>query len=290
MMDKSLSETNLDGICSKDTTPPNFTSLRYKRKRDEVGSADFRIFQEEMRDMIKSLFSVQEQELKKIAPTLKDIQQSYQNIEKTIAFLSAQNEEFKEKIFKLETQVKEDRTYIGVLEEKIEDLQRGSRKLNFEIKNVPKKSTETKEDLIAMVNCLSKCVGSSLTNANITDIYRVRGKREGITNTPIVVETSSTILKSDILRLCKMYNVKHKSKLCAKNLGFRTSEDTPIFVSDQLTPKGARLYFLARELVKTKAYRFCWTAFGKIHVRKDENSPIITIKDEAQISYLLRGA
>ncbi|CAH2236131.1 jg17647 [Pararge aegeria aegeria] len=87
-----------------------------------------------------------------------------------------------------------------------------------------------------------------------------------------------------------MYNVKHKSKLCAKNLGFRTSEDTPIFVSDQLTPKGARLYFLARELVKTKAYRFWLTAFGKIHVRKDENSPIITIKDEAQISYLLRGA
>ncbi|CAH2216335.1 jg23165, partial [Pararge aegeria aegeria] len=159
---------------------------------------------------------------------------------------------------------------------------------NFEIKNVPKKVNETKEDLIEMVNCLSKSVGTSIAVSDIKDIYRVRGKREDISNTPIVVETSSAIFKTDLLKMCKNYNVKHKSKLCAKHLGFRTSEDTPIFVSEQLTPKGARLYFLARELVRTKAYRFCWTAYGKVFVRKDENSPIITIKNETQISYLLK--
>nr|XP_034838390.1 uncharacterized protein LOC117994565 [Maniola hyperantus] len=239
--------------------------------------------------MIKSLFSVQEQELKKIAPTLKDIQVTNRNIENTIAFLTSQNEEFKAKIDKLESQAKEDRKYINILEEKIEDIQRTSRKANFEIKNVPKKVNETKEDLIEMVTCLSKCVGSSITANDINDIYRVRGKKDGTKNTPIVVEISSTILKAELLKRCKSYNVKYNSKLCAKNLGHRTAEDTPIFVSDHLTPKGARLFFLARELIKTKAYRFCWTAYGKVLIRKDENSPIITIKNEAQIPYLLQG-
>lgn len=239
--------------------------------------------------MIKSLFSAQEQELKNINPTLKEIQQSNHNIENSIAFLTEQNEEFKKKIKQLELQAKEDRKYITILEDKLEDLQKGYRKTNFEMKNVPKKNIETKEDLIDMVTCLSKFVGSSIGKSDIKDIYRVRGKREGITNTPIVVETSSTLQKNDLLKMCKAYNVKHKDKLCAKHLGFHIFEDTPIFISEQLTAKGARLHFLARDLVKTKAYKFCWTAYGKVYVRKDENSPTITITNEAQVHQMLQG-
>lgn len=286
-MDKSMSDPRLDSSFQyMDSTPPNFLSQRIKRKREEVLPSELSIFREEMVDTIKKLFSAQEKELKKIVPTLKDIQETNHNIEKTIAFLTAQNEEYKGKIQKLESQAKEDRNYIITLEEKLEDIQRVSRKTNFEIKNVPKKVNETKEDLIEMVTCLSKCVGSSLETTHIKDIYRVRGKKEGATNTPIVVETSSTIVKTDLLKMCKSHNIRHKTKLCAKNLGFRTSEDTPVFISDHLTPKGARLYFLARELAKTKSYRFCWTSFGNVFVRRDEKSPIITLKNEAQIQHL----
>ncbi|CAG9137796.1 unnamed protein product [Plutella xylostella] len=146
------------------------------------------------------------------------------NIENSISFLTSQNEEFKNKIELLEGQAKEDRRYISVLESKIEDLQRENRKTNFEIKNVPKQERETKEDLIEMVLCLSKNIDCSINKTDIKDIYRVRGKRENASNTPIIVETGSTLLKTDVIKMCKNFNIKHKSKLCAQHLGLRSAE------------------------------------------------------------------
>lgn len=236
--------------------------------------------------MIKSMLLVQENELKKITPTLMDIKQTNSNIENSVAYLTAQNEEFKKKIERMEIQAKEDREYITILEEKVEDLQRGSRKCSIEIKNVPKQQKETKEDLINMFLSLTKTVNCETKKSDIRDVYRVKGKNQGMTNTPIIVEISSTLLKTDIIKSCKTYNTKYKGKLCANHLGIKT--DTPIYVSEQLTAKGARLHFLARDLVKTKGYKYCWTAYGKIYVKKQDESPTHVIKSESQIQALMR--
>ncbi|KAI5644497.1 hypothetical protein NE865_03386 [Phthorimaea operculella] len=173
-----------------------------------------------------------------------------------------------------------------ILEDKIELMQKSYRKTNFEIKNVPKKENETKEDLINMITCLSSTVGATITKMEVKDVYRVRGKNDGVQNTPIVVETSSTLLKTDLLKKCKSFNVTNKIKLRAKHLGFVKNEETPIFVSEQLTPKASRLYFLARDLIKSTAFKYCWTAYGNVYVRKDDTSQIITITNEAQIQQL----
>ncbi|KAL4718340.1 hypothetical protein ACJJTC_016679 [Scirpophaga incertulas] len=53
-----------------------------------------------------------------------------------------------------------------------------------------------------------------------------------------------------------------------------------------LTTKASRLYFLARELQATKRYKYCWTSYGKIYLRLDDNTPIITVTNEAQIHQL----
>ncbi|XP_045764364.1 uncharacterized protein LOC123866730 [Maniola jurtina] len=286
-LDRSFSDSDIHVTGTQSViTPPNFTSMRNKRKRDEDIAQEFNNFKEEVRKMISTLMSSQENEFKKNATTLKEIQRTNINIENSLAFLSAQNEEFKKKIESLEGQIKEDKKYITILESKIEEVQRDSRKTNLELKNVPKKNNESKGDLIDMVMCLSNNIDCKINKSDIRDIYRIRSKKEGVQNTPIIVETSSTILKTEILKMSKSFNIKHKSKLCAKHLGFRTSEDTPIFISEQLTSKAARLYFLARDLVKTKAYKFCWTAYGKVYLRKDEGSPIILITNEPQIHRL----
>lgn len=169
-------------------------------------------------------------------------------------------------------------------------MQMGSRRANFDIKNVPRKNNETKEDLIDMVMCLSHSIDCKITKSDIKDIYRVRGKNSEKTNTPIIIETSSTLLKTDILKMAKSFNIKHKIKLSVKHLGIKTHEDTPVFITEHLTIKGSRLHFLSRDLAKSKAYRFCWTAYGRVYVRKDEHSPIITIRSEEQVHHLLLEA
>lgn len=187
---------------------------------------------------------------------------------------------------KLEDHIKEDRKYISLLEDRVEELQRVGRKTNFEIRNVPRVNTEKKENLMDMVVGLSKTIGCAMEKSEIRDIYRVRAKKEGGTATPIVVETSSTLLKTELLQRCKAFNIKNKEKLRGKHLGLRIGEETPIFVAEQLTAKCSRLHFLARDLAKNKSYKFCWTSFGKVFIRKDENSPIITIHSELQVQEL----
>lgn len=289
-LDKSLSETDLDRVGlqqSEHKTPPNFvTSRQQKRRRDEVFVDDFTIFKEEMQSMFSKMMTAQENEFKKNASILQGIQQSSCNIESSIAFLMAQNDEFKKKIESLEEKTKEDKKYITILEDRIESMQQDSRKANFEIKNVPKKTNETKDDLIHMVTSLSNSVGCPLDKTNIRDIYRVRTKKES-GNTPIVVETNSTLIKNNLLKSCKAFNIKQKAKLCAKHLDMRTNEDTPIFITEQLTAKAARLHFLARDLVKSKTYKYCWTAYGRVYLKREDDSPTLIIRSEAQIQQLI---
>lgn len=186
----------------------------------------------------------------------------------------------------LEDKSKKERDYIILLEEKIENLQMAARKSNLEIKNVPRRPGGTKEDLVQMVLSLSSTIGGTLSKADIKDVYRVQEKKKESSNTAIVVETASTLIKTDILKLWKAFNTTKAYKLSAKHLGHRVACDTPIFVSEQLTAKGVPLHFLARDLVKAGKYKFCWTAYGRVYINKTENFSTIPIKSEAQVQQL----
>lgn len=269
----SQSESNLQD------TPSRFVSFRGKRKRETEINSEFVHFKEEMKEMFKSLLNDHINEIKKVNLTLSEIKDS-------MHFLSAQNEELKNKIVTLEQNTKKDKEYILTLEDKMENLQRENRKANIQIHNVPRINKETTEDLIGMVLNLSKEIDCKIDRSEIRDIYRIRNKRDDKAHMPVIIETSSTMLKTSFLKMCKAYNIKRKDKLCAKHLGHTKNEDTPIFVSEQLTAKASRLFFLARDLVKAKKYKFCWTSFGKVYLRKDEDSSIITITSEPQIQKL----
>lgn len=98
-------------------------------------SAQMVDFKEEMRKLMTSNFTLQSNELREMNTALKEIKQSNHNIENTVSFLAAQNEEFRKRILDLETQVTKDRDNITILENKIEEMQVNSRKSRFEIKN-----------------------------------------------------------------------------------------------------------------------------------------------------------
>lgn len=264
---------------------PVDTGLTHRRTENDL-ELQMEKFRKEIKSMIADLLSTQSLELKRITPTLMDIQQSNKHIEVSVDFLTSQNEELKKKIEQLDVQSKKDREYILLLEDKLEDMQRGSRKTSFEIKNVPKPNNETKDHLINMVLNLAKNTECNISVTDIRDIYRIKNRKDQI-NTAVIVETASTIMKNDLLQKCKLFNRKQREKLCAKHLGIMCKPDSPIYISEHLTPKGSRLFFLARDLAKSRGYKFCWTSYGHVYVRKDENSAIILIKNEGQVHTLV---
>ncbi|XP_045448266.1 uncharacterized protein LOC123656645 [Melitaea cinxia] len=245
-------------------TPPNCLSLRSKRPREtETSPSDFSRFKDEIKDLVTSLIGEQRIDIREISSSLKNLAQINTGIESAVSLLTQQNEEFRKKIEQLELQSKKDREYISILEDKIEDLQRLSRKSSIEIKNVPRKQQENRNDLMNIVMSLSKTVNLELCPRDIKDVFRLKAKKDSEKNPPIIVE------------------------LPTKHLGLTINEDTPVFVSEHLTAKGSRLHFLSRDLVKTKKFKYCWTLYGKVFVRKDDTSKIIHIQSEAQIHHLL---
>ncbi|CAB3251297.1 unnamed protein product [Arctia plantaginis] len=291
-INKSTSESAIN-IAGKDgeKSSNNYVFQRTKRQREEIDIAEqLDNFKKEMKEMMSAFLTKQINESQQLSETLKEIQQTNFNIESSVTFLMSQNQDLENKISQLESQGKEDKKYIALLEKKIEDMETGNRKTNFVIKNVPRASGESKQDLISMVMCLSQKIDCPVAKCDIKDIYRLRGKSNDNTSTPIIVETGSTILKNDILKSSKTFNIKHKSKLCCKHLGLMTHTDTPIFLSEHLTNKGSRLYFLARDLAKSGSYKYCWTAYGKVYIRKEDHAPIITLTSEEQIHQLMAKA
>lgn len=291
LIEKSPSESNLNQASTSDEkTPPNFVARRGKRDRESDWHSDFMDFKTEIKTMMGSLIAEQGKELKNFfSPTLTEMQKTNQNIESSIALLMSKNEELTKKVAHLELQKKKDSDYILILENRIEDIQRAERKNCIEIKNVPKNKTESKDDMVKMVVRLGISINCDIKTRDISDIFRVRGKKEG-QSAPIIVELSSTILKTNVLKQSKFFNVKNKTKLRAKHLGFTKDEETPIFVSEQLTVRGSRLYYLARDLAKSKGYKFCWTSYGRVYVREHENAPIIAITSENQVTGLMQAA
>lgn len=60
-----------------------------------------------------------------------------------------------------------------------------------------------------------------------------------------------------------------------------------VFISEQLTMKGRRLFYAARMNVKSKKLAAAWTSFGKVYVRKEEGSTPVRINEESDLDKLI---
>ncbi|XP_047992082.1 uncharacterized protein LOC125230872 [Leguminivora glycinivorella] len=295
-------------ICESETASgeptPDYVTQRQRQNRDRnesldegdpgdgalssnITSSQLAEFRIEMRQLITYFTKNQTAELREISATMKEIKHTNENIEASIADLTKQNEDFSKRFDQIEKQLKEDNDYIVFLENKLEESQMSNRKSNIEIKNVPSKKNETKADLLAMVTSLATNLECSISKSDIKDIYRVRVKGEN-KSMPIILETNSALLKLELIKAAKAYNRKNPSRLCARHLGFTYNEDQQIYLSEHLTAKGSRLYFLARDLKKSKGYKHCWTSYGKVYVRKTDESQIIQINSEEQVQRLFQ--
>lgn len=278
-----------DMLALDNTTPPNFMSGPNKRKRaSELSLAQVQDIttqiKNEMKDLVAGLAEQQNGQINLILTTLKDIHQTSTMVQATLTHLSEENQELKAKILKLETQEKKDKEQIVLLENKLEALQRTERKTNIEIKNVPLKGDENKKDLLQMVSKLYKFLELKLERSDVKDI--IKTKKPKAERSTLIVELNNTFAKTDLLKAVKTFNYKNKSKLTAWSLGLSAHADTPIFISENLTPMSSRLYFMAREFRVTNKYKYCWTSYGKVYLRMDDNTPIVTVLSEAQLLQL----
>ncbi|XP_028179358.1 intracellular protein transport protein USO1-like [Ostrinia furnacalis] len=217
--------------------------------------------------------------------SINDIQKQNNDIIKAVEFMSSQYDELKDKLVKMETERKTHLAYIQTLELKVENLERIHKQASLEIRNIPIQKTESKEELINLVQKVGKAVDVDVDSKEIRDVFRLTTKK-GVAS-PVIVDFTSVVLKDKILTSVKSHNrAKRDNKLNTGHIGI-AGQSKPIFVVECLTQAAKKVYFLAREFSKKNDYAFCWTAHGKIFVRKREGAPPRRIDSQADLDLLL---
>lgn len=254
-------------------------------KNDEIGNqneimAMLTAWKTEQQSILAKLIS----DVAEIKTEIKEVHKTNSEIEKTLEFVCKNYEELKIRVEGLEKRREERDSHIDKLEDKIEELERNARCTSIEIRGIPAKQNETKSELLSIVDNLQNKLKLEVERGFIRNIYRTKGKPDG--ERPIVMDVTTPMKKYNILKAVKDYNYHHiGDKLNTVAIGLE-GKKSPIFLSDFLTPKAKRIFFLAREVAKSNGYRYCWSTNGRIFLRKAEGSLPISITSEVQLEDL----
>lgn len=258
-------------------------NTRNRRKREHEEMSELKT---EMRGLFSSLSNVVEKRFT-------EIKQQNSEMSASLQFMSDKYDALLEKLHNLEEDRVRDRKYISQLEEKVEALERKLRSTGLEIRNVPKtvqdgNKFETKEDISSFVINLAKTIELPLVDSDIKDAYRVNSSKNA--DKPIIVELNSVIKKENLLRAVKTFNKSKgkEQKLNTTHLNV-PGPAKPIFVSETLTSKAQRLFYMAREFTRDYGYTYCWTSRGQVYIRKNDGQPLLRIESEADFFKLIEN-
>lgn len=238
----------------------------------------------EIKKMIGDLKMQQDLKFDTISSSFNTMVVQNNEIRNSLDFMSKQYDDVLNKMLYLEKENKEYKKQIQVLEDKLDIYEKNSRNSSIELRNIPKQEGEKKGNMLEVVKEIGKVVSlkPELQDFEFRDVFRIKSGT-------IVVNFISTVRKESYLQKFREYNkFKKSSKLPSLNTNDikMAGQQKPIFMSESLTKKAARLFYLARELVKHKKILAAWTSYGQIYVRKEEDQPPLRIYEEKDLSKL----
>lgn len=271
-----LSDPNLGASCDENFQSPAFVTQRIKRRCDDE---EIHII-----EMLKELKAGQASFTSALKTVKEDLMAQNKKLQDSVEFLSAKYDDVLEQMKQTETDRLEDRKYIQQLEDKIDYLEKRSRYASVEIRNIPKQDKESKQDLLNIVREIGKSVNLHIQANDVKDTFRTNNK---FGNKPVIVEFNSVILKESLIKSVISFN-KNKSrddKLNSAHLKIGGPK-TPIYMSDNLCAKTRKLFAVTREFASANFFKYCWTSYGQIYLRKDDQSPRVRIDSERDLSTL----
>lgn len=236
--------------------------------------ASFRVaLQEDIKKMVRS----------EIKSSVKELENNFSS---TTDFICAEQATMKSqlaeknKIIKsLEADCAKVQSDISALNSRLLSIETMSRSHNIEIQAVPESKSE---NLLTLMKNLCNTIGMTLDDGHIVACRRVaKMDTKSVRPRNILVTLASPRLRDSFLSLARRYN-KTKAKtpidmLNCSHLGI-ADKNSRIFVTEHISPQCKILYSEARRIAKEKNYTFVWVKYGRIFVRKDEQSSPIHIK------------
>ncbi|XP_059062252.1 uncharacterized protein LOC131855057 [Achroia grisella] len=258
---------------------------RFKRKRSDCMDERMSEYMTEMKAMFSEIKARQEThdlKMENICMVMEEIKTQNKSIQNSVDFLSEQYECMKIQVEKLDSECRKNQSYITSLEEKLDKYESRNRSTCIEIKNIPPAKGESKQVLLKKVISIAQKIDSNIESYEVKDVFRVNTHDPSIKT--VIVDFTSVLTKEKLIHKYRQYN-KGPSKLTTESLKIN-GPNKPIFISENLSQKMKRLFYLARDYAKSNGYAFCWVSNGKIFLRKTEGAPLNFIRNEQDIKKL----
>lgn len=237
-----------------------------------------------IKEMFKTFSREQDKRFQELHSTISLLSEQNKELKQSVCMMSDKYDEFLRKINSLESERKADKKTISDLEDKLDALERKSRLSAVEIRNIPKSDEESKESLCNIVGSLGKILDVDIDHLGIKDIHRINSKDN---TDPIIVDFTTRLLKDKFIKGVKKFNnLKSKPEKLNTTHVNPVYQKKPVYITESLTHKSHRLFYLARTFQKSHGYTFCWTTNGLIYLKKNQESPHIRIDSEQDINNL----
>lgn len=282
----SNSDSAIDKITNTDKDSQYFNiTKRQKRTFDDS------LTQTSPTGLTSILTEIKDQQDKKfelLNIAINTIMSQNQEIKNSVQDLTKQHHELMSKITSIEQDNCDLKNRVETLENKLDYLENNTRSTCVEIRNLPKKSAEyeCKQDLISITQNLGKSLSleTDIQPSEIKDIYRSK-------TAAIVVDFTTTHRKESLISNYKKLNKSRREnkepQLNSEQLGF-PGPPQAIFMSESLTSKAKRIFYVAREYVKNQKLAAAWTSYGKVYIKTQEGAKPVRIVEEAQIHELVK--
>lgn len=161
----------------------------------------------------------------------------------------------------------------------IESYDHHIRRSDIIIQGLPYLSTETNDNIRNDVIELATSVGLPMEQRDIDVAHRLPRQMRDRNGKPftdksriIVKKFNSRWLKDKFIR-----SVKDKKNIKASVITRHQSSNATLYVNDNLSASTAKLFYAARQLVKTKKLFRAWTTDCKVHVKVKESDTRPTV-------------
>ncbi|XP_039757901.1 uncharacterized protein LOC120632161 [Pararge aegeria] len=266
-------------------TPKVRQGFRNKRRRsDEVGDR-LASFMVEIKDILESFKNEQKtkfDKLEKIFLAVDDIKKQNGEIQNSVDFLSQKYDCIVTQIGKLESEKQSNLQYLQLLEDRLDNYERLSRATCIEIRNIPTVKSETKDSLLNTIIATGKILNMSIQPNEIKDVFRFNSRDPAYKT--VLVDFNSVLTKERVIRMYRKTS-KENNRPTTEKLRL-TGPPKPIFISESLSSKAKRLFFLTKDFANSNQYTYCWTSSGKIYLRRKEGAPVILIRNESDLENL----
>lgn len=267
-----MSEIDGDG-----NTPNYVTTRKPTRIFSEGDVSDSRAIMSEMNRLFANFESQQSARFDSLNSTMSNVLLQNTEIQKSIEFFSKKYDDLLERLDNTERENVTLKKRIFALENTVDVIERNARSAMLEIRNISDSDLANKVSLTEIVQSIGNVVNQPIKLDDVKDVHRLVSRNSA--SSPILVEFNSSTIKERMIKSIKSFNKTNSAKLSTAHLQL-PGPQRPVYVSDSLTSRGRHLFYLARDLAKRESFEGCWTAYGKVYVKKKAGTPATRILSE----------